>query len=269
MAYAFVSTPHVWENRMKRFLFIGVILGSIILAGTVFGADLKVYAGAGLIKPMEEMRVLFEKEHGCSMDVHYGSSGELFGLLSMGQPCDVLIPGAAKYTLDALKNGWIVEKSIHKLVKHVPVIVVPKGNPAHITSLEDLAKPGVRIAFGDPKGPAIGRVAKKILKKNKLTKQVGKNVTVLAPTVNQLLIYVALEQVDAGIIWGDLVTWAEGEGKVAVVTIDRTKNIIKTIPTALTTHGENNALAQDFNAFLASSQGMTIWKKWGFEPCAK
>ena len=48
---------------MKRFLGIGCVLASIILAGTVFGADLKVYAGAGLIKPMEEMRALFEKEH--------------------------------------------------------------------------------------------------------------------------------------------------------------------------------------------------------------
>lgn len=252
---------------MKRLLVIAFVLGSIIFTGTVFGADLKVYAGAGLIKPMEEMRLMFEKEHNCAIDVHYGSSGELFGLLSMGQPCDVLIPGAAKYTLDALKNGWIIEKSIHKLVKHVPVIAVPKGNPAHITSLEGLAKPGIRVALGDPKGPAIGRVAKKILAKNSLAEQVGTNVTVLAPTVNQLLIYVALEQVDAGIIWGDLVTWAEGEGKVDVVTIDRQKNIIKTIPTALTTHGRDNALAKDFNTFLASSQGMSIWKKWGFEPC--
>ena len=253
---------------MKRIFWLFLLTACVLSAAVVSAADLKVYAGAGLIKPMEEMRHQFQDEYTCEVDVHYGSSGELFGLLSMGQPSDVFIPGAAKYTMDALKNGWIVKESIHKLVLHVPMIAVPEGNPAHFTRLEDLARPGVKVALGDPKGPAIGRVAKKLLAKNKLMDKVKPNVTVLAPTVNQLLIYVALEQVDAAIIWGDLVTWAEGQGKVEVVHIDPSKNIIKTIPTALTVQGKDKKLAKAFNAWMSSPKGMAVWKKWGFEPCA-
>jgi len=31
---------------------------------------------------------------------------------------------------------------------HMPVITVPKGNPANITCLEDLARPDVKLVWG-------------------------------------------------------------------------------------------------------------------------
>lgn len=234
-----------------------------------FAADLMIFSGAGLIKPMEEMRYNFEKKHHIEADVHYGSSGEIFACIAAGQPADVFIPGAGKYTQDALKNGWVTQESIHKLVLHLPVIAVPKGNPARISGLMDLAKPGTRVAIGDPKAPAIGRVAKKIFKKNGMTDTINPNISVLAPTVNQLLIYVALKQVDAAIIWEDLTAWAEGKGKIEVIPIAKEQNIIKTVPTAVCTHAPHRNLALQFNEYISSDEGLKIWSKWGFEPCVK
>ena len=248
---------------MKRTIMCLLV---VFLAANCFAADLIIYSGAGLIKPMEELKGNFETLNKIGVDVHYGSSGEIFSQVAAGQPCDVLIPGAEKYTQDALKNGWVIEDTIKKLVLHVPVIAVPQGNPANITGLEDLAKEGVRVSIGDPKAPAIGRVAKKMLTKNGLWDTVTPNITVYAPTVNQLLIYVALKQVDAAIIWEDLVTWAEGKGKLEVVRIPREQNIIMTIPTAVCTKAPNKDLALKFNEYVSSEEGMQIWKKWGFEP---
>ena len=251
---------------MKRILiFVTVVLLS---ATPALAADLMVFSGAGLIKPMEEMRKDFEKKHSVEVDVHYGSSGEIFGMVAAGQPCDVLIPGAEKYTMDALKNGWVEKETIRRLVLHLPSIAVPKGNPAKIKGLDDLTRDGVSVSIGDPKAPAIGRVSKKMLTKAKLWKAVQPNIKVLAPTVNQLLIYVALNQVDAAIIWDDLTTWAEAKGKIEVVQIDKERNIIKTIPTAVCTKAKNRNLAVKFNNYISSSEGFSVWKKWGFEPCA-
>ncbi len=248
---------------MKRIVMCLLV---VFLASNCFAADLIIYSGAGLIKPMEELKGNFETLNKISVDVHYGSSGEIFSQVAAGQPCDVLIPGAEKYTQDALKNGWVIEDTIKKLVLHVPVIAVPQGNPANITGLEDLTKEGVKVSIGDPKAPAIGRVAKKMLTKNGLWDTVTPNITVYAPTVNQLLIYVALKQVDAAIIWEDLVTWAEGKGKLEVVRIPKEQNIIMTIPTAVCTKAPNKDLALKFNEYVSSEEGMQIWKKWGFEP---
>lgn len=188
-------------------------------------------------------------------------------MLAAGRPCDVLIPGAAKYTQDALKNGWVAEDTIRNLVLHTPVIAVPSGNPAGIRGLDDLAREGVRVSIGDPRAPAIGRVAKAILVKAGLWDKVQPQIEVYAPTVNQLLIYVALGQVDAAIIWEDLTAWAEGKGKIEVVPIDPPRNMVKTIPTAVCTQAADGGLARAFNRYVASPEGLAIWRKWGFTPC--
>ena len=250
---------------MKKLFFVLVVV--LVFAGQGLAADLVIFSGAGLMKPMEAMRKNFEARHNITADVHYGSSGEIFAMVAGGQPCDVLIPGAEKYTEDALNNGWVVEETIQKLVLHIPVLAVPKGNSAGIKGLEDLARPGVKVSIGDPKAPAIGRVARKILEKNDLWEKVTPNIAVYAPTVNQLLIYVALKQVDAAIIWGDLVTWAEGKGKLEVIRIPKGQNIIKTIPTAVCTSAPHKERALQFNEYVASGEGMAIWQKWGFKPC--
>ncbi len=250
-------------------LFSFVFILALCLSANVFAENLKIFSGAGLMKPMEELRQNFEKKHNVNIDVHYGSSGEIFGMLSVGQTCDVFIPGAEKYTMDAVKNGWIDETSIKTIVKHVPVIVVPGGNPAGIKTLDDLARPGVKVALGDPKAAAIGKVAQKMLTKAGLWDTVKPNVVVFAPTANQLLVYAALEQADATINWLDVTTWAEGKGKIGVVAIDAERNLIKTIPTAVHVSSKDNQLALQLNDYIASEEGLNIWEKWGFERCSK
>ncbi|MBN1472009.1 MAG: molybdate ABC transporter substrate-binding protein [Syntrophaceae bacterium] len=252
---------------MKKLLMIFAMV--ILCAGQSLAADLIIFSGAGLMKPMEELKKNFESTQKVTVDIHYGGSGEIFAQVGAGQPCDVLIPGAEKYTNDALKNGWVIKETIRPMVRHIPVIAVPKGNPAKVNSLEDLVRSGVRISIGDPKAPAIGRVAKQILEKNKLWESVTPNISVYAPTVNQLLIYVALKQVDAAIIWGDMVVWAEGKGKLDVVRIPEDKNIIQTIPTAVCTKAPHKDLALKFNNYISSPEGLAVWKKWGYETCTR
>lgn len=259
---------------MRRALMCVLQLVAIITLCLGLGAmaqaeELRIFSGAGLMKPMEELRQNFEKEHGVTITVHYGSSGEIFGMLAMGQNCDVFIPGAEKYTMDAVKNGWVYEPSIIKMVKHEPVILVPAGNPGNITSLDDLAKPGIKVALGDPKAPAIGKISKKMLTKAGLWEKVKPNVAVFAPTCNQLLIYAALGQAQATINWLDVTAWAEDKGKIEVVRIDQKRNMIKTIPTAVHISAKDRELAHKLNEYIASEEGLAIWEKWGFEPCGR
>ncbi len=251
---------------MRSFILLFIIF---FVTGVSSAADLVVYAGAGLIKPMEDISSRFEQSRQVSVHVHYGGSGELFGMLAMGKPCDVLIPGAAKYTADALKNGWIDEKTIRHVVYHVPVIAVPAGNPADIKNLEDLSGPKVRIALGDPNGPAIGKTAKSILVRNNIFDAVKSRTRVWTPTVNQLLIYIVMKQVDAAIIWEDLVSWPGNRDKIQVIPIPEKQNLIKTIPTSVTVHGMKNPLAGRFNDCVTSPESLVIWKEWGFKPCGK
>ena len=265
-------------------ILIVAVIGTVAAAGCIGGSSgtqtstptpttefsgqtLVVCSGAGLMKPMNELISLFENETGARVEVHYGGSGEIFGILETSCGCDVFIPGAWYYTEQAMKKGYILNDTVINVTEHVPVIAVPKGNPKGIHSLKDLAKPDVRVVLGDPKACAIGKVAKKILEKNGLWENVSKNVVVFTPTVNQLLIYIATGQADAAIIWEDMVTWAQSKGKIEVIQIPREQNSIKTIPTTVTTCAEKDghlAVAKAFNEFIANHT--EIWEKWGFRP---
>jgi len=248
-----------------RFVYIFI---SLLIAIPAFaGADLTVYSGAGLMKPLEKLRTDFEHDHNIKIKIHYGGSGEIFGMLGTGQCCDVFIPGAEKYTNDAKKNGWIKPGTDQKIVQHIPVIVVPKGNPGNIKSLADMGKKNARITLGDPRACAIGKISKKLLQKNGLYDQVKKQIAVAGPTVNQLLIYVAMNRVQAAIIWEDVVAWAEGKGKVEVIQIPEKNNIIKTVPCSVTTCSKNPGIAQEFTKYITTDHAMKIWEQWGFKRC--
>ncbi len=266
-------------KSIKAPFLVLVLIGAVIGAGCISsahastkgepfeGQTLTVCSGAGLMKPMNGLISLFENETGAKVEVHYGGSSEIFGVLQTTCGCDVFIPGAWYYTEGAMKKGYILNDTVRNVTEHVPVIAVPKGNPKGIHSLEDLAKPGVRVVLGDPKACAIGKVAKKILEKNGLWDEVKPNVVVFTPTVNQILIYIATGQADAAIIWEDMVTWAQAKGKIEVIQIPGEQNSIKTIPTAVTTCAKKDGhveVAKAFNEFVANHT--EIWEKWGFRP---
>ncbi|MBI9081688.1 MAG: molybdate ABC transporter substrate-binding protein [Pseudodesulfovibrio sp.] len=259
----------MYRSLLSLIFSFCLCLAIVTPASNAYADDMRIFSGAGLMKPMEELRQNFEKEHDVKIQVHYGNSGELFGMLAMGQTCEVFIPGAEKYTNDAIKNGWIYEPSMKKVVKHVPIIVVPAGNPANIQSLDDLTRSDVKVALCDPRAAAVGKVAKKILIKADLWEKVKPNVVVFAPTCNQLLIYTALGQADATINWLDVTTWAKDKGKIETVPIDAKRNMIKTVPTAVHISAKDNVLALKLNDYIASAEGLKVWEKWGFDPCSK
>lgn len=230
------------------------------------GKELSVCSGAGLIKPMNELAAGFENETGADIQIRYGGSAEIFGILA-AQECDVFIPGAYYYTEQAMGKHYVLNESVKNVTLHVPVIAVPKGNPGSIAGLEDFARPGVKLALGDPSGPAIGRVAKKVCGNCGILPAVENNTIVRTTTVNQLLIYIVTDQADATIIWEDMASWGEAAGKLETVPIPEDQNTIKTIPTAVSEYTEEPELAEAFNTYIASEEASATWEKWGFKPC--
>jgi molybdate transport system substrate-binding protein len=166
-------------RNAKTLVLVGILVGILFVAGCISsgshttsnsvrergfeGQTVVVCSGAGLMKPMNELAGMFENETGAKVEVHYGGSAEIFGIFQTTCGCDVFVPGAWYYTQQAMERGYILNDTVQNVTYHILVIAVPKGNPKGIHSLEDLAKPGVRIVLGDPKGPAIGRVSQKIL----------------------------------------------------------------------------------------------------------
>jgi len=226
-----------------------------------------VLAGAGFLHVTNDLKTEFEKEHpGVTVNVRNGGSGELFGILETQKSADIFLPADYKYMGDAVNNGYIENNTVKNITKNIPVIAVQKGNPKNITSLYDLQKSGVKVALGDPSGPAIGKTSEQLLNKTGINSAVQSNVVVKTTTVNQLLTYMVTGQVDATIIWQDMSTWPEGQGKIEVIPIPQNETIISTVPIAVTVYSQHDSTANAFEEFATGPQGIAIWEKWGFKP---
>lgn len=221
--------------------------------------SLLVYCGAGMRKPMDEIGLIFEEKYGTSINYNYAGSNTLLSQMELTQKGDIYMPGATYYFDVAKEKGFTDYEQL--IAYHVPVIEVPKGNPANITSLDDLAKPGVKVILGDAKAAAIGKIGNKILEKNGIYEDVEKNIIARSATANELVVYISMNQADASIIWEDLVVNSE---KIETVAIPYEQNIIKIIPIGTLTFSEKNDAAKTFVDFVASSEGKMIFEKHGF-----
>ncbi len=250
--------------------FSSIIL--IVIAGVIFilggisvmaddGESLLVYSGAGLRKPMDEIGELFEEKYGVKIEYTYAGSAHNLSQLKLIKKGDVYIPGAMSYYESAAEDGLVEMKK--DVVLHIPVIVVPEGNPADIHSLTDMGREGVEVILGDEKAAAIGRISQKIFEKNNLSELINKNVIAKAATVNELVVYLSIGQGEASIIWEDNVY---GVDDVEIIRIDQDKNIIKTIPACALAFSEKKELAKKFVEFVASETGRNIYQKHGFKP---
>ena len=247
---------------MKHFitsLVIGLVL--MVAAGIPCFADaseyadsLMVYSGAGMRKPMDEIAVLFEEKYGTSVSYNYAGSNALLSQMELTRTGDLYMPGETYYIEVAADKGFVDYQV--PVAYHIPVITVPRDNPANIQCISDLAKPGVRLVWGDPEVAAIGRMANKILEKNNLKDAVWQNVVATAPTMNELIIYIAMGQADATINWGDVVMTVEN---IEVIDIPKEQNLIKVIPIGTLVFSEKKRTAIAFADFCASAQGKAIF----------
>ena len=221
---------------------------------------LMVYSGAGMLKPMDEIGTLFEQKYGVTVNYNYAGSNTLLSQIELTQQGDVYMPGATMYIEKAKEKGFVDYEQ--RVAYHIPVIAVPEGNPAGITSLNDLTKPGVKVVLGDAKAAACGKIANKILEKNGIFDAVDANIIARTATVNELVVSTCMGTADASIIWKASLVGTENE--TDTIEITKEQNIIKIIPIGTLTFSESQDMAKQFVDFVTSAEGKAIFEKYRF-----
>lgn len=253
-------------KKLEFLLCAGAMTVMLLFAGIPAFASqggeaesLMVYSGAGMRKPMDEIAKVFQKKYGTKVTYNYAGSNALLSQMELTKMGDAYMPGETMYIEIAEKKGLV---NYQKLVcYHIPVITVPKGNPANIKRLEDLARPGVKLIFGDPKVAAIGKTGKQILEKSGLYEKAWKNVIATLPTMNEVMVQIAMGQADASINWWDTV---KSVANITIIEIAPDQNMIEIIPIGVTTFTKHPESAKKFVDFCASVEGKAIFEKHGF-----
>ena len=246
---------------------LGIVAVSPILHPTTTTTQGKVFvfAGAAAAPVYDEAARLFEAKYGIKVELRLGGSGGVLSAMKIAKTGDVFIPGSPEYLLEAAESGVINITSGHvkKLVYLVPAIIVQKGNPKNITSLEDLAKPGLRVGIGDPKSVCVGLYARELLEKNGLWETVKGNIVVYAQSCDATAALIPTKAVDVIIGWHVFQAWYPD--KADIVWIAPTKiPKIGYIAGAVSIFAEDKVSAERFLDFLSSSDMAKIWATYGY-----
>ncbi|MEJ6719817.1 MAG: molybdate ABC transporter substrate-binding protein [Akkermansiaceae bacterium] len=159
--------------------------------------DLLVHCAAGLRKPMTEIARDYEEEFGVKVNLQFGGSGALESQLQVAGG-DLYLPADQGY-IDSVREKGLLDEAI-PVARLTAGLVVPKGNPMGITSLDDLKRTGLKISLGE-KSTSVGRFTWSVLQKEGYLSAVKPNVVVTKPTVNGIVEDVATGAADVSLAW--------------------------------------------------------------------
>lgn len=265
-------TPSILLRRLAVSTAVGSLLALTACAGsdgaTATGTgstgavtspvngQITVLAAASLTESFTKIAADFEAAHpGVKVTFSFGPSSGLAQSIVAGAPADVFASASSK-TMATVTAAKAADSAV-VFARNYLTIAVPPGNPAHVTSLADLAKPGVKVAVCQPQVPC-GTVAQAVFD--------AAGVTVTPVThevdVKGVLTKVELGEVDAGLVYRTDVTAAGS--KVVGVELPQSAHSGTDYPIAMLSKAPNPAAAAAFVAYVQSAQGRAVLTAQGF-----
>jgi molybdate transport system substrate-binding protein len=189
----------------------------------------------------------------------FGGSGALETDIEQGAPADVFAAASPKQPAALLAKG-LVDTPV-EFATNTLVLIVPRRNPAHIASVADITKPGVKLVICNATVPC-GDYARTAFKNLGITTAAMKNVVSQTTDVTQTVAQVATGQADAGFVY---VTDAKAAGgKVAVVGLPTKAKPAAKDFIAVVKAGRHQTAARAFVQTLLSAAGQTKLRAAGF-----
>jgi len=215
-----------------------------------------VFAAASLKEAFTMLGSQFEAAHpGTKVRFSFDASSALALQINQGAPADVFASAATSNMKQVTDAGGATAPT--NFVKNVMEIAVPPANPAHIASVADLGKPGVKVALCQPQVPC-GATAATVFTNAKVT---VKPVT-LEQDVKATLTKVQTNEVDAGVVY---VTDVRSAGKaVTGIPIPPDVNASTEYPLAALSKAPNTAGGKAFLDYVLSPAGQGVLTADGF-----
>jgi len=248
---------------MKKLLVAAaiVVLGSAASSRADDSREITVFAAASLRESFEALAKTFEaKSPGVKVHLNLAGSQELRTQIENGARADIFASADQKHMAALVKANLVTAPRV--FARNTPVIIVPKGNPAHVASFEQLIN-AKKIVIGVPEVP-IGNYTLQILDKAgaDFKQKVLGNVASRELNVRQVLAKVGLGEADAGIVYkSDAMA---SKDKVEIIEIPAKVNVIAEYPVAVLSKAPQAAAAKAFVDLLLSGDGQKRLATAGF-----
>jgi molybdate transport system substrate-binding protein len=257
---------------------IGVMLAALLLAASAGYAqepkELTVFTAASLTGAFGEIGQMYKNETNISVAFNFDGSQALRTQMENGAYADVFASANQKQMKAAKNDGLMNNSSVVIFTKNKLSLIVPKGNPARIINLSDLAKPGLKIVMGTKDVP-VGDYALQIISKlgndsaygpDYKTKVLA-NVISQETNVNYVVTKVVLGEADAGFAYVSDIT-KNLTSKVDKIDIPDEYNVIAQYPMGILLESKYPVESKEFMSLVMSEKGKAVLEKYGFAPVA-
>jgi len=225
------------------------------------GASLRIAGAANLVKAMEEIVPLFEKETGAEVDFIPGSSGKLAAQLKEGAPFDLFMSANVKFVDEATGSGECLADSKKIYARGHLVIWSKEGAehepPAKLDGLVD--KKFETIAVAQPDQAPYGAAAKAALEKLGTWKKIEKRV-IYGSSLEETIKLVESGNAEVGLL--ALSQVIKAKGKYVAVPDELYDPLDQAL--AVCKNGKQQALATRFVEFLAKPATQELLKSYGY-----
>jgi len=232
---------------------------------------LTVFAAASLTDAFNEIGQAFAAANaGATVTFNFAGSQQLAQQIGQGAPADVFASANNAQMAAVIKSGQVLSGTQKTFARNRLVVIYPKANPGGLATLQDLAKPGLKIVLADKSVP-VGGYALDFLSKashdpsftTSYSPTVLANVVSYETDVKQVLAKVSLNEADAGIVYTTDIS-AGAASQVGRIDIPDKLNTIASYPIAAIQGSPNAALAQKFVDYVLSAAGQAVLAKYGF-----
>lgn len=230
---------------------------------------MEALVAANATDPMAGIIQAYEALHpGINIKASYAGTQVLQTQLEQGAPADLFLSANLSH-IQALAKEGLVQK-YYKVSNDHEVIIVPKNNPGHITSLKDLGTQNVKLIIGVNDVP-IGQYTRQIFQKAAASYGTGFDATVMSHVVStetnvkQILETVAMGEADAGIVYMTDVT-PNFKSQVKIINIPSQYNVVSTNYIAVPTHSPHPQQAEALLQFMLSAPGQAVFKRYHYDP---
>jgi molybdate transport system substrate-binding protein len=246
----------------------GLLLGSEAFASAFKNDFLKVWSCGGLAEAFMPANRAYEEMTGCRIDYSGAFAAALGKSLLGGAKTEVFAPRVLELAQKLKAQG--------KMLHFVPlcftkyVLVTPKGNPAGITNIQDLGKPGFKTILSPKASPPGGDASTAILKKAGVLEQAQRSAVVIGDCVQRVVPDVIKGTGDVAVVELRLTKKTEFVAKMDVIEIPEEYFPPRPVSFVIGVmkFAHNRELAEDYVKFISSEKGQSFFEAAGFIPAA-
>jgi ABC-type molybdate transport system substrate-binding protein len=187
---------------------------------------------------------------------------------------DIYLAGQAQVKTMVAQGVLVAPATAY--VTNTLTIMVPKGNPAHVTGLADLGRADIRLVMPNPAFEGIAQQIKAALAKAGgdalvaavYERKVADGSTILTHIHHRQTPMILLQgRADAGVTWQSEAMYQEQAGHaIAHVDIPAAENAVGVYAGAAVAGAPHPDAARDWLAFLRTPAARAIFEGYGFKP---